>query len=477
MIGIYIRVSTQEQANEGYSIDEQTERCKKYADAMNWPVYKVYTDAGFSGANTDRPALQNMIKDIKRKKINRVLVYKLDRLSRSQLDTLYLIEKVLLANGADFVSMNENFDTSTPFGRAMIGILAVFAQLEREQIKERMQMGKAARAKEGKYSGTRVHPIGYDYINGELIVNEYEKMQVQKIFKMVAEGISPYAITKFMNEHGYTHKSGVWQDQTVRAILRHKTYIGYIHYGDEWLQGIHEPIIDQELFYEVQRILKKRSEQHEKFNRRAGKATTYLGGFIYCGQCGAKYSKNPIKQKRKNGSIYEYNKFSCNSRTKRRKYLVKDPNCKNKHWPIDELTNMVFDEIKKLSLDPEYFNQIIENKKEDEQPAIIQKEIGKIENQISKFMDLYGLDQMPLEVLQTRIHELNDKKLKLENELESIEKEKEKELNTEEIYKTIQSFSNVLENGDFDQIRSVLAILIKKIVINDEEVTIHWNFA
>ena len=92
-------------------------------------------------------------------------------------------------------------------------------------------------------------------------------------------------------------------------------------------------------------------------------------------------------------------------------------------------------------------------------------------------MDLYGLDQMPLEVLQTRIHELNDKKLKLENELESIEKEKEKELNTEEIYKTIQSFSNVLENGDFDQIRSVLAILIKKIVINDEEVTIHWNFA
>ena len=177
IVGIYVRVSTPEQAVNGHSIDEQIERTQKYCDAMNWTVYKVYTDAGFTGSNTARPAMQNLIKDVRDGKINKVLVYKLDRLSRSQKDTLMLIEDIFLANNVDFVSMSENFDTATPFGRAMIGILAVFAQLEREQIKERMAMGKIARAKQGKFHGSAKIPIGYDYIDGELVTNEYEKIQ------------------------------------------------------------------------------------------------------------------------------------------------------------------------------------------------------------------------------------------------------------------------------------------------------------
>ena len=155
-----MRVSTQEQVKEGYSIPEQTDRLKSYCSAMGWDVFKVYTDAGFSGANTSRPALQELMRDVESHFIEKVVVYKLDRLSRSQKDTLHLIEDVLLSNGCDFVSMNENFDTSTPFGKAMIGILAVFAQLEREQIKERMQMGKDARAKQGLFHGSANNPIG-----------------------------------------------------------------------------------------------------------------------------------------------------------------------------------------------------------------------------------------------------------------------------------------------------------------------------
>ena len=105
-IAIYVRVSTQEQAEHGYSIDEQIERCQQYAAAYHWEVYRVYTDAGYSGANMQRPALQEMICDIR--KYKKVLVWKLDRLSRSQKDTLYLIEDIFLKNGVEFVSMNEN---------------------------------------------------------------------------------------------------------------------------------------------------------------------------------------------------------------------------------------------------------------------------------------------------------------------------------------------------------------------------------
>lgn len=136
-VAIYVRVSTLEQAESGYSIEEQVDKLTKYCDIKNWEIHKVYKDGGFSGSSIDRPAISKLITDANRHKFDAVLVYKLDRLSRSQKDTLYLIEDIFTKNKISFVSLNENFDTSTPFGKASIGILAVFAQLEREKIKER----------------------------------------------------------------------------------------------------------------------------------------------------------------------------------------------------------------------------------------------------------------------------------------------------------------------------------------------------
>lgn len=188
-VALYPRVSSHEQT-EGYSIGEQIERLTDYCKAMQWDIYKIYTDPGYSGGSMDRPGLQEMLKDIKAGKIDKVVVYKLDRLSRSQKDTMMLIEDEFLAYGVDFVSMSENFDTSTPFGRAMIGILAVFAQLERENIKERTMMGKEARAKEGKWHGGATEPIGYDYdpATDLLSVNEYEAMQIREVYEAFLQG-------------------------------------------------------------------------------------------------------------------------------------------------------------------------------------------------------------------------------------------------------------------------------------------------
>ena len=478
IVGLYPRVSTQEQARDGYSIGEQTDRLKKYCEAMGWKVYKTYTDAGYSGGSTDRPALQEMIRDVKAGKLDKVVVYKLDRLSRSQLDTLYLIEKVFLANGCDFVSMNENFDTSTPFGRAMIGILAVFAQLEREQIKERMMMGKAARAKEGKFLGGRYILFGYDYTDGELIPNEYETMQVRKIFDLAQEGWSAYKIANYMKEHGYVRRDNYeWVDRSVRRTLLNKTYIGYLKYHDEWYSGIHEAIIDQSQFYEVQKLLSDRSEQHKKYNRRAGKATTYLGGFLYCAKCGAKYAKNTTSgQVKPDGSRYRYSFYGCNSRTKRQKHLIKDINCRNKNWKVDVLTDAVFAEIRKLALDPEYINEINTIEVNDDIP-LIEQEISKIDEQLSRLMDLYTFGNMPVDVLQDKIHALNDKKIKLQNELEQLKSEQSDIMSKQDALKLVSSFDDVLASGDFDTIRQVIAGLIERIEIDEDEFTIHWNFA
>lgn len=183
--GIYLRVSTFEQVKEGYSLQAQEERLTNFALAKDYNLVAKYIDPGHSGAKLDRPGLQSMIEDIKNNKLDIILVYKLDRLSRSQKHTLYLIEDVFLKNNVNFVSMSESFDTTSSFGRAMIGILSVFAQLERDTITERLTMGRVERAKTGLYhGGGNFTPLGYDYIDHMLIVNEFEAMVVKEIYSL-----------------------------------------------------------------------------------------------------------------------------------------------------------------------------------------------------------------------------------------------------------------------------------------------------
>ena len=320
VIAIYIRVSTQEQAKEGYSIGEQKERLEKYSEAHDWIIFKVYTDPGFSGGSTNRPGLQQLIRDVERKKVDKVLVYKLDRLSRSQKDTLFLIEDVFLKNGVDFVSMTENFDTSTPFGRAMIGILSVFAQLEREQIKERMQIGLDARAKEGYYHGGPYAPIGYEYNDGELVINEYEALQIRKIYDLAATGLPIYSVYKYMRDHNYTHKYGKWRDSAIRSVLTSIVYTGQIQWKGELYPGRHEAIIDTETFNKMQNHILNRDVG--KFSKHPFQRTTLLGGIIFCGNCGSRYyCKQNVSKKPGITPAQKY--YTCYSRGKSSKSMIK----------------------------------------------------------------------------------------------------------------------------------------------------------
>lgn len=482
-VGIYIRVSTKEQAEGGYSIGEQTERLKAYCLARGWTIYQIYTDPGMSGSNIDRPAMRQMEKDIRDGKINLVLVYKLDRLSRSQKDTLYLIEDVFLKNNVDFVSMNENFDTSTPFGRAMIGILSVFAQLEREQIVERMYMGRHARAKDGYYHGGGNEPIGYDYVDGELIVNEYEAMQVRKIHEMFLADVPVNAIQSHMKKH-YTTKHGAWtSNSTLRKVLTQKLYIGIIEWEDEEYKGRHEPILDEDTFY---RSLKKHEERkwikgQPDHIARPFRAKHLLTGLVYCGNCTARYSaKGNYSGVGENRKYRPY--YTCYSRSKTAKKMIIDPTCKNKTYAVVDLDRIISDEIKKLHFDPSLIDTIINEEVYDEREQIekdnetIMSRIATIDVQMTKLLDLYQLDNIPFDVLSKRMDDLTNEKESLYDEIKESEKHVP-ELTRLEAIELVERAAYVLDHGELADRRKLVHSLIDTIIIvDDEDIEIHWSF-
>lgn len=453
-VACYVRVSTENQI-ENYSIEEQTDRLIAYCKAKDYINYKFYTDGGYSGGNIERPALQNMLHDIKNGLISMVIVYKLDRLSRSQKDTLTLIEDMFLTNNVDFVSVNENFDTTTAFGKAMIGILSVFAQLEKDQITERFTMGRIGRAKAGFFHGGSYIPTGYDYKDGELVINEYEAMQVRMVYDMFLKGKSIHGIWRHMQDN-YTTKYGTWNSDTlVRNVLKNSVYIGKIKFKNEEFDGKHEKIIDNDTFNNVQKLLKASTRNNYKtsYQKTPFRASCLLTGKIYCKQCGARFCG-------------EHGNYSCYSRNKTDKKKIKDPNCKNKKWNIKELDDKIMKFIENIDFDNiETESRTVENN------DIIVKRILEIDKQIERMVDLYQIGTISIQEIKERTDKLMNEKSNLQNVLATS---KENESKTIDEVKNAQiKLLSLKETDSLEEKRLLLSYIIERIEIDNDNVDIY----
>lgn len=462
---LYIRVSTLEQAQEGYSVGEQRERLIAYCKAQDWLIADIYVDGGYTGSNLNRPGIQKLMSETE--KFDVVLVYKLDRLSRSQRDTLYLIEEIFRPNKVDFVSMQESFDTSSPFGKAMIGLLAVFAQLEREQIKERTWMGRVARAKTGLHHGGGNIPIGYDYEDGKLIVNPYEAEQVRKIYEWYLSGASLKAITDKLQDAGYTNKYSSYNSwSSVRNILENETYIGRLHFGDVVVDHAHEAIITEEQFNAAQILRGKRREQ---FGSHAFQSKHVLTGLLFCGHCGGRYYL-------RNTGKYSY--YACYSRTKQMKNMIKDPNCQNKIWRAQDLEPIIEEKILALLRNPQIAEELAAGKPKAAAPVSkntdIERRIREIDRQIGKLMELYQQDDIPPELLGEKINRLYGEKTALENSIAPVEETNAMPLDL--VAELITNAAEIWDFADENQKRRILQSLISRIVLTDDQVDIEWAF-
>lgn len=244
---IYVRVSTEAQEAEGYSLTEQEKLCRSAIDSKEWEYVRTFCDGGYSGKTMDRPALQEMFSAIRSGEVDAVLIYRLDRLSRSQKDTLTIIEDYLLPYKVDIVSLKETLDTSTPWGRAMIGILASFNQLDRETIVMRTTMGRRAKAKSGGYTGGKT-PYGYRAENGELVIEPEEAKMVKEIFTLRSENWSYRRIADYLLLAGYVGREGrAVQYSTVAGIVKNEDiYRGIKTYAGVKARGNWEAILPQE---------------------------------------------------------------------------------------------------------------------------------------------------------------------------------------------------------------------------------------
>ncbi len=222
-IAIYIRVSTEDQVREGYSLEVQREYLEDYAKREKYEVYKVYSDEGISAYSTKRPALQKLIDDAKNKKFDLVIAYKIDRFSRNLKDMLNLVDE-LSAYGVGFKSATEPFDTTTSAGKLMFQQLGSFAEFERNRILERVVPGMIKSVKQGYWQGSAQAPFGYSYSKEKklLEVVPREADIVTLIYSLYAvDGYSARGITDYLNKNRYQSRSGKkFYNKFIADVLR-----------------------------------------------------------------------------------------------------------------------------------------------------------------------------------------------------------------------------------------------------------------
>jgi len=349
---IYTRKSTSIGLDQEFNtLDAQREACERYIENqahLGWRLAtEKYDDGGFTGANLERPAFQRLVDDIEAGKIDILVVYKVDRLSRSLLDFAKVMDRFNKA-GTAFVSVTQNFSTADAMGRLTLNMLMSFAEFEREMIAERTRDKIAAARRKGKWTGGPV-PLGYDVVDKRLVVNDLEAVVVREIFDLYLKHRSALSVMRILNgtgratkrhraKNGNVRKARAWSKDAVLRVLKNPVYAGYMPYRDEIHPGEHDAIVDQDTYTRVHALL----QDHGGPQRRRGRNPEYLlRGLLRCTLCGKAYTPASTRKKNK---VYRY--YRCVTRDKEGRKA-----CPARPLPADAIEDFVIDRIREATAD------------------------------------------------------------------------------------------------------------------------------
>lgn len=498
LIAIYCRVSTEEQSENGYSIDEQERLLEEWCKKMGYVIYKCYSDRGISGKNIkDRPALKELLSDAKAGKFDMVISWKINRLSRKLEDVLKIVN-LLEKNNITFKSYSEPFETDTPAGRMQFQMMALIGEFERGTIAQNVKMGMIAKAKSGNWCGGRV--LGYDLVpnnspeeekkgKNKLEINEKEAEIVRFIFNEYSKGKGYKAITNKMNKLGYkTKKGNNFSVGSIRDILTNPVYIGEIRYNvrQNWsekrrrninpnpirVKGKHEAIIDRELWDKVQLILESKKGKPSRIYD----GEYPLTGILRCPKCGAGMVISRTTNTLADGTKKRIAYYCCGN-WKNKGTSV----CNSNTIRVDKANEYVFKKIEELVSNEAMIKAVVKNinkeRKDKVKPAKrllgdIDKELEKLDKRKRKIFEAYEDDILTKAEFQIRKDELNEKIRILEEEkkplLNTISEDVSEEIPYEFIKDILKNFSKVLNsNVSREQQKKLLHMIISEITMNE----------
>ncbi|MFT3881786.1 MAG: recombinase family protein [Gemmatales bacterium] len=348
---IYTRKSTEEGLEQEFnSLDAQREGAEAFIKSQSherWTcVPERYDDGGFTGGNIERPALKRLLEDIEAGRVDVVLVYKVDRLSRSLMDFARLMS-LFESKGVSFVSVTQQFSTTSSMGRLTLNILLSFAQFEREIISERTRDKIAATRRKGKWSGGRpILGFDIDKSSGKLVVNKVEAEQVQEIFKLFIEKRGMVLLLEELHHRGWRNKSWVKRSGatimgapfnriSLGYLLRNVLYVGRVRYKAEIHPGEHPAIVEVKLWEEVQSQFARRETE-----RHAQPSESLLMGKVFCGAC--RSAMTPSHTSRLQTRRYRY--YVC---TKAQRHGWNS--CPSKSLPAGQLESYVMEQLRGLA--------------------------------------------------------------------------------------------------------------------------------
>lgn len=494
---IYARVSTVEQAEEGYSIDEQINVIRQWCEQEGYVIYKEYVDRGISGKNIKgRPAIQELLHDANQKCFDVVLVWKMNRLSRKSVDLLTIVEK-LQNKGIGFRSFTERYETETPSGRLQFQMMAAIAEFERANIAENVKMGMLARAREGSWNGGQV--LGYDVVSipsdnrkrkiSKLVINDKEAQTVRRIFELYSGGHGYKAIANKVNKEGHRSKKGnSFSINAIRTILTNPIYVGFIRYNvrQDWSEkrrnninpnpviekGQHDPIISEETWEKAQSILKNRS----KTPNRVHSGEYPLTGVMKCPACGAGMVLGRTTNRNKDGSkrVLEYyvcgawkNKgtAACRSNGIRTEYA--DKYVLNKIGGLATSDQLIKDVVTRI-------NGGLKEKTSPLQKeyGVLKKSLGEIQSKKDKVIGLYEDGVIEKVDLVERLEKLNDEKKLMLERLSTLELQLSGQSHINVDYVLVKEvMSNFVSNYrntiSTEQKKRLLHLLIREIKIGE----------
>jgi len=485
---IYVRVSTDEQAQEGFSIRGQTEKLKAYALLKEWDIYNIYSDEGISGKNiVDRPAINRLIEDIKKGNVDNVLVFKVDRLTRSTKNLIELVD-LFEEHNCVFNSLTESIDTDTPSGRMFLRIIGIFAEFERENLACRVQLGLERKVKEGYSLANHVISYGYTKKKGQKIqeVQPEEARIVKEIFEMyVDENMSMTKIANTLNKKKVKTKRDVitWRTCTIQRILTNPTYIGKVRYSmkdsDNYFEaeGHHRRILPDEIYFLAQKKIEntKRSQRKKPPNDE-----NYFCGVLVCDLCGGKFSTHHTPKYKKGQEIGYRTSYRCINKICYSDITCKCPNVI--HSKVESAFEKYIEQIDDFknicNVDIETEQKSKKKQEQLEYIDICENKLIGLQSRKKRIMEQYVSEEISFEEYRNLLEISNTKCAALESEIQNLTAEISVEEDSAICHEDI--ITNLKENWSYLNNKERMIFLqrfIKKIVMVVEKERVRSNIA